>query len=217
METSEIETMTSTAARRFPATPASVSLARGFAAAALPDFSPDEADDLVLLLSELAANAVQHAATEFEVAVFMAPDGRSVRVEVSDGDPGYPVPQRQATDAPHGRGLHIVHALADAWGVEMHRDQPGKTVWFTLPLSGARSAPVAGVARCAATMLARLKNLSRLGPCRRAHDRCRRTQDRAVAPGTALGEGANRHGPSKASGSCSTDCATRLWQPTTGA
>ena len=36
------------------------------------------------MLSELATNAVQHAATEFEVAVRVAPDGGRVRVEVSD-------------------------------------------------------------------------------------------------------------------------------------
>ena len=144
METSEIETMTSVAARRFPASPASVGLARGFALASLPEVNPEKADELVLLLSELATNAVQHAATEFEVALFIAPDGQSVRVEVSDADPGYPVPQSQAADAPHGRGLHIVHAVADAWGVEMQRDRPGKTVWFTLPLPGATPAPGSG-------------------------------------------------------------------------
>ena len=48
---------------------------------------------------------------------------------------GFPTPQDQAADAPHGRGLHIVRTLADAWGIEMRRDQPGKTVWFSLPLA----------------------------------------------------------------------------------
>ena len=38
-------------------------------------------------------------------------------------------------DAPDGRGLHIVRALADAWGIEMRRDRPGKTVWFSVALS----------------------------------------------------------------------------------
>ena len=58
-----------------------------------------------------------------------------MRVEVSDGSAGFPTPQEQRPDAPHGRGLHIVRALADAWGIEMQRDRPGKTVWFSLPLS----------------------------------------------------------------------------------
>ena len=141
VETSDVKTLTSSAARRFPAMPASVSQARRFLLAAVPGASPDETDELVLLLSELATNAVQHATTEFEVGVRMAPDGRSVRVEVSDGADGYPTPQEQVADAPNGRGLHIVRALADAWGVEMRRDRPGKTVWFTMPLSGGDAVP----------------------------------------------------------------------------
>ena len=60
-----------------------------------------------------------------------------MRVEVSDGAAGFPTPPEQVPDAPHGRGLHIVRALADAWGIEMRRDRPGKTVWFSLPLSAA--------------------------------------------------------------------------------
>ena len=95
----------------------------------------EDSDALVLMLSELATNAVQHAATEFEVVVHVAPDCGHVRVEVSDSAGGFPTPSEQVTDAPHGRGLHIVRALADTWGIEMQRDRPGKTVWFSLPLS----------------------------------------------------------------------------------
>ena len=129
------DTLTTAAARRFPATTSSVGQARRFLLAQLPGASDGEADALVLMLSELATNAVQHAATDFEVGVRVAPDGHRVRVEVTDGATGFPTPQDQAADAPHGRGLHIVRTLADAWGIEMRRDQPGKTVWFSLPLA----------------------------------------------------------------------------------
>src|SRR5580698_2952180 len=129
------DTLTTAAARRFPATTSSVGQARRFLLAQLSGASDGEADALVLMLSELATNAVQHAATDFEVGVHVAADGRRVRVEVTDGAGGFPTPQDQAADAPHGRGLHIVRTLADAWGIEMRRDQPGKTVWFSLPLS----------------------------------------------------------------------------------
>ena len=97
----------------------------------LPEGSGEDADALVLMLSELATNAVRHAATEYVVSVRVADGGRHVLVEVSDAAGGYPVPQEQAGDAPHGRGLHIVQTLADAWGIEMQRDRPGKTVWFS--------------------------------------------------------------------------------------
>ncbi len=135
------DTLTTAAARHFPATTSSVGQARRFLIAQLPGASDDEADALVLMLSELATNAVQHAATEFEVALRVASDGHLVRVEVSDGAAGFPTPQEQIAEAPHGRGLHIVRTLADAWGIETRRDQPGKTVWFSLPLAGALGGP----------------------------------------------------------------------------
>jgi PAS domain S-box-containing protein len=94
------------------------------------------------MLSELATNAVQHAATEFEVSVRVTPDCGIVRVEVSDGADGYPIPEEPVPDAAHGRGLQIVQALADAWGIEIRRDRPGKTVWFSLVLPAMDGAAV---------------------------------------------------------------------------
>src|SRR5580704_18961567 len=116
--------------RRFPAVTASVGQARRFLIEALPPHCLVGADGVVLMLSELATNAVQHASTPFDVTLAVAPDGMSVRVAVSDGAGGYPAPQEPNAEAPCGRGLHIVCTLADTWGIEMRRNQPGKTVWF---------------------------------------------------------------------------------------
>ena len=110
-------------------------------------WSAEDTDALVLMLSELATNAVHHAATEYEVSVSVAPDGRQVRVEVSDAAGGYPVPQEPAADAPHGRGLHIVRDAGRRVG---HRDAarpPGKTVWFSSALAAPGRVPGRG-ARC---------------------------------------------------------------------
>ncbi len=123
--------------RTYPATGAAVGQARRFLLGVLPTgTAAEDADALVLMLSELATNAVQHAATEFAVTVRVTVGGGGrVVVEVRDSAPGFPAPSEQRADAPHGRGLHIVQGLADTWGVEMRRDRPGKTVWFSLPLS----------------------------------------------------------------------------------
>jgi PAS domain S-box-containing protein len=137
VDTRDAETLMPAGVRRFPAAPSSVGQARRFLLGTLPEACDDAVDVLVLMLSELATNAVQHAATEFEVAVWVAPDGSRARIEVIDGAAGYPAPQDQIPDAPHGRGLHIVRTLADAWGIEMRRDRPGKTVWFSVPLRAA--------------------------------------------------------------------------------
>src|ERR1700761_6559852 len=125
------------ATRRFPATTVSVGQARRFLLALLQarGAQGEDLDALVLMLSELATNAVQHAGTEFEVAVSFSPGGTTVRVEVRDEAPGLPSPSEELPDAPHGRGLHIGQTLADRRGIEVRRDRPGKTVWFSVPLS----------------------------------------------------------------------------------
>src|ERR1700728_4898034 len=137
---------TRVASRRFPATAGSVGQARRFLVGRLPSAACDDADALVLMLSELATNAVQHAATEFEVSVRVTPDCGTVRVEVSDGAAGYPAPEQPVPEAARGRGLQIVQSLADAWGIEMRRDRPGKTVWFSLVLPAMGGAAAAGAA-----------------------------------------------------------------------
>jgi anti-sigma regulatory factor (Ser/Thr protein kinase) len=88
------------------------------------------------MVSELATNAVQHAETEFEVAIWVTPDaeGRAVLVRVTDSSPGFPVLQEPVADEPRGRGLRIVESLAAGWGVESQQGCPGKTVWFSARL-----------------------------------------------------------------------------------
>ncbi|MCW2527871.1 MAG: putative anti-sigma regulatory factor, serine/threonine protein kinase [Pseudonocardiales bacterium] len=96
-------------------------------------FSPDLADDAALLASELISNAIRHATSlpsgELEVAWTIDPQG--VRLQVTDGG-SHDQPQlRQASlDDTSGRGLAIVAALSDGWGVQEH--SLGRTVWAYL-------------------------------------------------------------------------------------
>lgn len=121
-----------------PAVPTSVGSARRFALQALDDTPGPMRDDVVLMVSELATNAVLHGLTSFHLAVQRTQ--REIRVEVTDFAGGVP-----ALD-PHpdnGRqGLHIVDLLATRWGV-CAGSESGKTVWFTLsvPPERHRSAP----------------------------------------------------------------------------
>ncbi len=82
----------------------------------------------VLLVSELASNAIIHADTQFEVILHA--DDAQLRVELVDGDPLLPTMRPYSPDSVSGRGLHIVAATADRWGFEP-RGQ-GKLVWFEL-------------------------------------------------------------------------------------
>jgi PAS domain S-box-containing protein len=133
------------ASRRFLPEPSTVALARRFLLEQLPESSRERADELVLMVSELATNAVQHAAAPYVVSVAVDQRVGRVRVEVRDTAGGNPALPEVVGDAPHGRGLAIVAALADAWGIDMRRGLPGKAVWFSAPLpvvpSLERSAP----------------------------------------------------------------------------
>ena len=82
-----------------------------------------------LLTSEVVTNVVVHVGSASELLV-EACDG-SVRVRVSDDDDRRPEMAISTPADAHGRGLRIVDALADAWGVDPDPVH-GKTVWFEL-------------------------------------------------------------------------------------
>ncbi|MFB7779975.1 ATP-binding protein [Streptomyces bauhiniae] len=97
-------------------------------------------DDAVLILSELLSNACRHGrpldgARAGDGAVRadwrVDPRGRLI-VEVTDGGgPTRPAPATPSVTAHGGRGLSIIDALADDWGVR--DDVPGEvTVWVVV-------------------------------------------------------------------------------------
>ncbi|MFJ6432187.1 ATP-binding protein [Streptomyces sp. NPDC091416] len=91
----------------------------------------DLADAAELVLTELIANVVQHVpGRRCQTFVFRLPGGEGVRVEVADDCPQLPRIAESATLDERGRGLLLVDALADKWGVEARRDGGGKAVWF---------------------------------------------------------------------------------------
>lgn len=116
--------------RTFAQSRSAVPVARHYVVEVLADLPADLTATAALLVSELAANAVLHGAGPFEVSVVCGADLRSVRVEVIDAGAGQPAVQEPDQKAEHGRGLQLVDALADAWGIR--RDSGTKTVWFEL-------------------------------------------------------------------------------------
>jgi anti-sigma regulatory factor (Ser/Thr protein kinase) len=117
-----------TAARSFPAAPAAVALARAYAREQMQGSGSRVADMVELLVSELASNAVTHARTPFTVCVLR--DDHQVRVEVADTGDGELRVRPLDPVASNGRGLQLLDALADNWGVDTADD--GKTVWFSV-------------------------------------------------------------------------------------
>lgn len=120
---------------RLQPVPRSVGIARHFVTEQTRDLPAEVRQVAELCASELVTNSVLHADTEVAVSVIRDSE---LRVEVTDERDGHVEPRHPAAHEPHGRGLQIVQALADHWGVRPAH--PGKTVWFDLRLDGNRRA-----------------------------------------------------------------------------
>ncbi|MFE4796367.1 ATP-binding protein [Streptomyces sp. NPDC056708] len=127
--------MTNTLHKYFDAKPPSVGLARQFVITTLTSWGivGDPAEDIRLCASELVSNALAHGTRRGHgFLVRLSADEDFVRLEIHDS--------RNATAERHprvryvsdtdtaGRGLCIVEALADGWGID-DRDPYGKVVW----------------------------------------------------------------------------------------
>ncbi|MDO0926629.1 ATP-binding protein [Streptomyces sp. TG1A-8] len=118
--------------RVFPGLPEEVAHARHFVASLLSDRGPVE--DAVLVVSELATNAVRHTRSgsadgRFFVVVCLGDD--LVRIEVVDQG-GDRVPHLcHATDREEGgHGLRLIAAFAKNWGYTIRPG--GRSVWAEL-------------------------------------------------------------------------------------
>ncbi|MFD8826855.1 ATP-binding protein [Streptomyces sp. NPDC059605] len=106
--------------------------ARNFVTATLTEWGEtSRLDDMRLCVSELVTNAVLHGAPAGRLVLVRVDSlDEEMRVEVHDSGEKTPtqcVPEESAVD---GRGLLIVAATADSWGVK-GRTGPGKCVWAT--------------------------------------------------------------------------------------
>jgi anti-sigma regulatory factor (Ser/Thr protein kinase) len=120
--------------RRMASTPVSVAHARSVVRDACHAWRLSHLqDDARLIVSELATNAIEHAATDFDLTV--ARTARYLRMAVQDGSVTMPLPASQSPDrdappAEGGRGLYIVDEAATHWGITPVA--VGKIVWTLL-------------------------------------------------------------------------------------
>ncbi|WP_330332326.1 ATP-binding protein [Streptomyces sp. NBC_00536] len=114
-----------------PATPHGARAARQLAVSQLADWGLPF-HDAAHVVAELASNAVTHGRVQgrgFRLRI--AAVGTTLRIEVSDTrDECTPAPVAEfpSPEAESGRGLALVAALADRWGVSTG-PVPLKTVW----------------------------------------------------------------------------------------
>ncbi|OIK06870.1 hypothetical protein BIV23_05110 [Streptomyces monashensis] len=124
---------------RFTSTPRGARLARRLVSHRLDEWGRPYAgpanETLTLIAAELVANAVRHGhvpGRDFHLKLTGA--GTTLRLEVSDTRTEC-LPELQDPQGEGGRGLLLVEALADTWGVTPRR--PGKSVWAEVRLSPA--------------------------------------------------------------------------------
>lgn len=129
-----------TTQRFFDARPESVGQARTFTTETLVEWGLlGRAEDLRLCVSELATNALVYGtAPGHGFLVKLDTDEEVVRLEVHDSRRRYPEARQAADTDTSGRGLILVNALADGWGVEDHTPL-GKIVWSCFKAAGGRA------------------------------------------------------------------------------
>ena len=117
--------------RTLPATAESASVARWLVTDLLRDLvDEDTLDTAALLTTELVSNAIRQTREELALTVRLA--GGRIRVGVADSSHRRPQLVQVGSRDTSGRGLHLVEAMADRWGVEPDGRGLGKTVWFEL-------------------------------------------------------------------------------------
>lgn len=105
------------------------------------------AGDVALVVSELMTNALLHGSIRGRlIRVRLTATAAALRVEVSDPRAErVPCPREVTGDDQFGRGLLLVGALAERWGVGP-REGVGKTVWaeWGLAVSPCDAVPLIG-------------------------------------------------------------------------
>lgn len=89
-------------------------------------------DPAALGVTELLTNVHRHAEPDKQCTVEIALMLDRLTVSVRDQDPRLPRVQACDPFATHGRGLALVAAVSQSWGMHARDDGGGKVVWFTL-------------------------------------------------------------------------------------
>jgi two-component sensor histidine kinase len=126
--------MCTNAHRQFTASRSTARAARQFTIAtitgAIPRAGANVVDDCELVVSELAANAINALANTIDVSIELHHD--RIELAITDDADGWPVLQPLDPSATSGRGLQLVAALATSWGVSLAEDRR-TIVWALLP------------------------------------------------------------------------------------
>jgi anti-sigma regulatory factor (Ser/Thr protein kinase) len=89
-------------------------------------------DEAQLCVSELVSNVITHVGPGTPATLVVSMKNKHLRIEVHDPDTrALPTLRDADTDAEEGRGMALVDAVADRWGVLLRPDR--KITWCELP------------------------------------------------------------------------------------
>ncbi|EDY54467.1 MULTISPECIES: ATP-binding protein [Streptomyces] len=89
-------------------------------------------DAAQLCVSKLVSNVIRHVGAGTPATLVVSMSGPRLRIEVHDSDTrALPVLLDAGLDAESGRGMSLVSAVTDRWGVQLRADQ--KVTWCELP------------------------------------------------------------------------------------
>lgn len=93
-----------------------------------------------MVVTELVANAIQHAGSGVELTITVR--RHVLRVEVGDDDQTFPYPPESPSDPLGGHGLRLVDQLASHWGSKP--TTRGKIIWADLVIRKPRRVTIPG-------------------------------------------------------------------------
>lgn len=115
-----------------PAAPEAAGIARRLVRETLEDAGAAHVmDDALLVMSELATNAVRYGAEP--IRAYADIENGNLVMAVEDGRASdLPYPRVLTATEPNGRGMHLIAAMASRWGWD--RSAHSKVVWAEIPL-----------------------------------------------------------------------------------
>jgi hypothetical protein len=96
--------------------------------------APEVHDITRIVVSELTTNVVRHVQRPFTLGLALSPSG--LLVAVTDSSRQEPILRPVRTAATDGRGIQLVAALSQSWGVRLVHEK-GKTVWARIATTSA--------------------------------------------------------------------------------
>jgi anti-sigma regulatory factor (Ser/Thr protein kinase) len=118
----------------FEAAPAEIPLLRRVASGLLGEWGlRASADEVELLVTELATNVIKHVGEGSSAVLIMEWTRDRLRVEVHDRSWTLPQVRDVGCEEECGRGLHLLAAVAAEWGAAL--TAVGKVVWCEVPVA----------------------------------------------------------------------------------